>query len=55
MVTFQVVTSELLMDILQQVLQSLVDLIRIFGRMGNCTKLDRLNWFLSQPISAAYY
>ena len=55
MVTFQVVTSELLMDALQQVLQRLIDLIRILGRMCDCTKLDRLNWFLSQPISAAYY
>ncbi len=55
MVTFQVVTSELLMDALQQVLQRLIDLIRILGGMCDRAKLDRLNWFLSQPISAAYY
>ena len=54
MMTLQILTSELLGDAQQQCLQSLVDFARVFRRVTNCAKLDRLNRFLSQPISDAY-
>jgi len=54
MVTFQVSTSELLVNTEQKGLQSLIDFTGIFSRMGNCAKFNGLDRFLSQPISDAY-